>query len=172
MQGRKTVPMIIVIDKGYASKPSQMPAQNPAASGRRIGGSSAFEEVMIKDLIPYIDSNFCTLADQGHHAMSGLSMGPMCTKTITLAHLDTFSHIGLLSGGTITRAEITDKSKVKLVFMSYDSRENGSANVKNAADVLQQAGIKSASYVSPLTAHEFQSWRRSLSEFAQLLFRN
>ncbi len=54
--------------------------------------------------------------------------------------------------------------------MSYGSRERGSEGVKSAADALNQAGIKSASYVSPLTAHEFQSWRRSLREFAQLLF--
>jgi S-formylglutathione hydrolase FrmB len=61
---------------------------------------------------------------------------------------------------------------VNLVFMSYGSREGGSSTVKNAADVLQQAGIKSASYVSPLTAHEWQSWRRSLHEFAPLVFKN
>ena len=46
--------------------------------------------------------------------------------------------------------------------MSYGSRERGSDGVKAAADALNQAGIKSASYVSPLTAHEWQSWRRSL----------
>jgi enterochelin esterase-like enzyme len=123
-------------------------------------------------MIPYIDSHFRTLADQGHRAMSGLSMGAMCTKSVTLAHLDVFSHIGLFSGGTIAPAEITDKTKVKLVFMSYGSRERGSDGVKAAADVLNQAGIRSASYVSPLTAHEWQSWRRSLREFAQLLFTN
>jgi hypothetical protein len=36
---------------------------------------------------------------------------------------------------------------------------------------LQKAGINSLSYVSPLTAHEWQSWRRSIREFALLLFR-
>jgi enterochelin esterase family protein len=127
---------------------------------------------MLSDMIPWVDSNFRTLADQTHRAMSGLSMGGMCTKAVTLAHLDKFAYIGLFSGGSIAPTEITDKSKVKLVFMSYGSREPGSNGVKNAADVLQQAGIKSASYVSPLTAHEWQSWRRSLCEFAQLLFKN
>jgi enterochelin esterase family protein len=127
---------------------------------------------MLNDLIPFIDSNFRTIADQGHRAMSGLSMGGMCTRTITLAHLDTFSHIGIFSGGTIAPDDIKDKSKVKLVFMSYGSRERGSDSVQAAADVLNEAGIKSVAYVSPLTAHEWQSWRRSLYEFAQLLFNN
>jgi enterochelin esterase-like enzyme len=187
----KAKPFIVVMETSAAYKPGEAPPQprQPQAAvpgqGAPAGQAASatarpripfsfdtYAELMINDLIPYIDNNFRTLADQGHRAMSGLSMGAMCTKAITLAHLDKFSYIGLFSGGTIAPAEITDKSKVKLVFMSYGSRENGSANVKNAADILQQAGIKSASYISPLTAHEFQSWRRSLSEFAQLLFRN
>jgi enterochelin esterase-like enzyme len=148
------------------------PGTPPSGAARpRMGFSfDTYADLMINDMIPWIDSHFRTLADQGHRAMSGLSMGAMCTKSVTLAHLDMFSHIGLFSGGTIAPAEITDKTKVKLVFMSYGSRERGSDGVKNAADVLNQAGIRSASYVSPLTAHEWQSWRRSLYQFAQLLF--
>ena len=37
---------------------------------------------------------------------------------------------------------------------------------------LKAAGINACFYVSPLTAHEWQSWRRSLHEFASLLFQN
>jgi enterochelin esterase family protein len=134
-------------------------------------GGGAYGQLMVNDLIPYIDSNFRTMADQAHRAMSGLSMGAMMTKSVTLANLDKFAYIGLFSGGTIAPAELTDKSKVKLVFMSYGSREPGSASLKAAADALQQAGIKNATYISPLTAHEWQSWRRSLREYAQLLFK-
>jgi enterochelin esterase family protein len=148
------------------------PAAAPGAAPRPRFSTESYANVMLNDMIPWVDSNFRTLADQAHRAMSGLSMGGMYTKSITLAHLDKFAYIGLFSGGSIAPTEITDKSKVKLVFMSYGSREPGSNGVKNAADVLQQAGIKSASYVSPLTAHEWQSWRRSLREFAQLLFNN
>lgn len=144
----------------------------PGAPARRGFSFDAYADLMLKDMIPYIDATFRTIPDQAHRAMSGLSMGAMCTKAVTLAHLDTFSHIGLFSGGMIAPAEISDKSKVKLVFMSYGSREGGSAGVKAAADTLNQAGIKGVSYVSPLTAHEWQSWRRSLREFAPLLFRD
>jgi S-formylglutathione hydrolase FrmB len=144
----------------------------PGAGARPRFSFDTYADVMINDMIPWVDSNFRTLADQAHRAMSGLSMGGMCTKAVTLAHLDKFAYIGLFSGGSIALADITDKSKVKLVFMSYGSREPGSNGVKNAADALQQGGIKSVSYVSPLTAHEWQSWRRSLREFAQLLFKD
>jgi len=130
---------------------------------------------MIEELIPYIDANFRTMADAGHRAMSGLSMGGMYTKSITMAHLDTFSHIGIFSGGNIAPTDITDmaafKQKVKLVFVSYGSRENGAAGKTNV-EALKQAGIKSVFYESPNTAHEWLTWRRSLHEFAPLLFQD
>ncbi len=79
-----------------------------------------------------IDANYRTLADQPHRAMAGLSMGGMQTKAITLASLDVFSHIGIFSGGSIAPADINDlavfKQKVKLVFVSYGSREIDPAN--------------------------------------------
>src|SRR5690606_12744798 len=98
----------------------------------RIGGLSSFdigpfETVLLDELIPYVDANFRTLSDQPHRAMAGLSMGAMETKTITLKHLDTFSHIGLFSGGSITLDDVNGtpgyRDLVELTFVSYGSRE-------------------------------------------------
>jgi enterochelin esterase-like enzyme len=140
---------------------------------RRGFNFSAFEHLLIDDLIPYIDANFRTIADQPHRAMAGLSMGGMQTRTIAMAHLDSISHIGIFSGGSIAAADITDmaafKKKVKVVFVSYGSRENGAAGKTNV-EALKQAGVNSAFYESPETAHEWLSWRRSLYQFAPLLF--
>jgi enterochelin esterase-like enzyme len=130
-----------------------------------------FQTVLIDELIPYIDDNFRTLADQPHRAMGGLSMGGMETKTITLARPDVFSHYALLSGGTYAPGDIKDKSKVKLIFISCGSFENPDG-VKKAATALKDAGINAVSFVSENTRHEFQTWRRSLHELAPLLFKN
>jgi enterochelin esterase-like enzyme len=139
-----------------------------------------FETVLVDELIPYIDTNFRTLSEQSHRAMAGLSMGGMETKSITLKNLDKFSHIGLFSGGIISLEDVDNtpgfKEKVKLVFVSYGSRElsggrsRRGGDPKANADALKQADINSVFYVSADTAHEFQSWRRSLHQFAQLLF--
>jgi len=186
---KKIKPFIVVMETSAAYKPGEVPASamprqtlpagtQPAAQGgqpapvRPRFSFDTYEELMISDLIPWIDSNYRTLTTQSNRAMAGLSMGSAVTRQVALKHLDKFSYIGILSGGTVLPTDITDKSKVKLVFMSFGSRENGSANLKSAEDVLNQAGIKSVSYVSPLTAHEWQSWRRSLREFALLLFKN
>jgi enterochelin esterase-like enzyme len=129
-----------------------------------------FQTVLIDELIPYIDANFSTIADQPHRAMAGLSMGGMETKTITLNNPDVFSHFGLLSGGTYAPADINDKSKVKLIFLSCGSKERPDG-VMNAAVALKDAGFNAVSYVSEGTAHEFQTWRRSLYQLAPMLFK-
>jgi S-formylglutathione hydrolase FrmB len=67
---------------------------------------------------------------------------------------------------------------VKLVFVSYGSRElggdrtNRGGDPKANAEAMKTAGINSHFYISPNTAHEWQSWRRSLRETAPLLFVN
>ena len=39
--------------------------------------NTPFEHVLVEEMIPFIDANFRTLADQPHRAMAGLSMGGM-----------------------------------------------------------------------------------------------
>lgn len=129
-----------------------------------------FQTVLVDELIPYVDATFRTLANPLNRAMAGLSMGGMETKTITINKPDLFAYYGLLSGGTYAPADIKDKSKVKLIFLSCGSREKPDG-VKNAVVALNEAGIKSVSYVSEDTGHEFLTWRRSLRELAPLLFK-
>lgn len=147
------------------------PARGPG--GVFAAAAEAFEKVLVGELIPYIDANFRTLSDQPHRAMAGLSMGGAETKIITLKNLDKFSHIGLFSGGTITTNDVNNtpgfREKVKVVFCSCGSRENASG-IRANHEALNSIGIKNTAYVSEGTAHEFLTWRRSLREFAPLLF--
>lgn len=131
----------------------------------------SFQTVLVKELIPYIDSHFRTLPDQPNRAMAGLSMGGMETKMITTANSDVFSHYALLSGGTFAPSDLkTDKQKPGLVFISCGSKENPDG-VRKSVEDLKAAGFNAVSYVSPNTGHEFLTWRRSLKELAPLLFR-
>src|SRR5437762_45733 len=158
----KTKPFIIAMEFGgnpFAgprrtnAAPAAAGATNNAAGGPARGNFnfSAFEKALIEDFIPFIDANFRTIADQPHRAMAGLSMGGMQTRAITLAHLDKFSHIGVFSGGSIALTNVTDmaafKEKVKLVFVSYGSRELGGdrsgrgGDPKANTEALKAAGI-------------------------------
>ena len=127
-----------------------------------------------------IDASYRTLANQKNRAMAGLSMGGMQTRVITLANPDVFSQVGMFSGGSFSEEDVKNapgfREKVKLLFVSFGSRELDNSrmgfggNPKENTEKLKELGMNTHFYVSPETAHEWQTWRRSLYQFAQLLF--
>ncbi len=156
----------------------------PGAGGRGGGGGRGmlgdgwgknFENDLLKDIIPYMESHYSVYTDSQHRALAGLSMGGMQTRSIVPANVEKFNYVGVFSGGTLTPQNFTNnldgfKKNIKLVFMSYGSQEGGSAGLKDAAAAVQQAGVKGLYYVSPGSAHDMTSWKRSLYYFAPLLF--
>ncbi|MEQ1829378.1 MAG: alpha/beta hydrolase-fold protein, partial [Pirellula sp.] len=177
---RKTKPFIIVMTYGMTNDAPLGGPRGGAGGGRPAFNFDKFKGVLLDDLVPYVDANFRTLADQPNRAMAGLSMGGMQTRTIAPANLDKFSAIGLFSGGSIGADSITNmdefKQKVKLVFVGYGSKELGGnrggfgGDPKAATEGLKAAGVNAHFYASQDTAHEWQSWRRCLYQMAPLLF--
>ena len=137
-----------------------------------LGGFTAkeFEKVLVDELVPFIDANFQTKADKWNRAMAGLSMGGMETKTITLRRPEVFGSYGLLSGGQYEPSDIKDKKQVKLIFESCGSKEQPD-RINESVKNLKAAGFNAHGYISEGTAHEFLTWRRSLYQMAQLLFK-
>ena len=146
------------------------------------GAAGLFADTLLHEIIPMIDEKYRTMADRDHRGLAGLSMGGMQTRAIGLAHLETFANIGIFSGGTLGDLKATNSplakpaefnQLVKVAFVSYGSMEGGAKSLASYHDSLVAAGITNMSYyISPGTAHEWQSWRRSFYQFAPLLFQN
>jgi len=148
--------------------------------------NNAFPEVLVKEVIPMIDSTFRTIPDRDHRAMAGLSMGGFQTFQTTMTNLDKFAYVGGFSGAAFLQPDSDIKEvfdgvwadpeafnkKVKVVYLSIgtDEPERMYQSVNNFHKVIEEAGIKHIYYESPGTSHEWQTWRRSLHQFAQLLF--
>ena len=195
----KAVPFIIVMDNGSDTygpnnpRPERPAAgaprpQAPAQGQRPQGGNpfagmnfaGAFQSILEKDLIPMVEANYRVYADGAHRAMAGLSMGGMQTHSIALANPKLFSWIGIFSGGVFSKEEVDAtpgfRENNKLIFISFGSRElenriGGAADPRPITEELGQTGMNTVFYVSPDTAHEWQSWRRALYNFAQKLFK-
>jgi len=199
----KSVPMIVVMDRGYASLPgtetaprpnnpgmnaflagAQAPAGNPTARpAAPFRFSSIFPELLVKEIVPMIDASFRTLTDRESRAMAGLSMGGMHTFQAVMPNLDKFAYLGGFSGGAGSVEQIDQlydgifanpekfNQQVKLMFLSIGSEERPE-RVKAFADALQTRGLQNVVYYeSEGSAHEWLTWRRSLREFAPLLFK-
>ena len=165
----------------------QAPAQGQRPQAGRGGNpfagmnfAGAFQDILEKDLIPMVEANYRVYTDGAHRAMAGLSMGGMQTHSIALANPTLFSWIGIFSGGVFSKEEVDAtpgfRENNKLIFISFGSRElenriGGAADPRPITEELGKSGMNTAFYVSPDTAHEWQSWRRALYNFAQKLFK-
>jgi enterochelin esterase-like enzyme len=177
---KKAVPMIVIMEKGYATRAGEQ--QTSGGPGRGDGG--AFEDVVLKDLIPMIDATYRTKSDRESRAIAGLSMGAGQALRIGLAHPDTFSAVGAFSGvgkvdpktafgGVFADPEAFDK-KVSLLYL-HCGTVGLDANIHKSAtglhDALRQAGIKNVLFREAKgLAHEWQTWRYALHDFAPRLF--
>lgn len=201
----KATPMLVVMDQGYARRPGEEevplgPPRGlfnpkpgdpppPAFPPEFIRMFSAFEEVVVQDLIPYVDATYRTLPNREHRAIAGYSMGGMQAFLIGLRHTDKFSAIGGLSGagGGFGDGSIDPKryfngvlddadgfnAKMRLIFIGVGTQEperilNG---VRGYHRALKQLRIKHVYYESPGTGHEWLTERRNLRELALHLFR-
>lgn len=180
----KAVPMIIVMDNGYAYKP-----QDKTVTDNKTRPVSVFEDVMIQEIIPMIDAKFRTKAGREHRAIAGLSMGANQTMRIIMNNLDKFSFMGGFSGTpNYPSADVIDPAtfldgkykngaelnkKLKLLWLGLGTKEPnpfpGSVGAFRA--MLDKQGIKYTWYESPGTAHEWLTWRRDLQQYAGLIFK-
>ena len=178
----KAKPMIVVMEKGYATR-AGAPAEL-GGKGKGFGKGAVFEDVVLKDLLPMIDSTYRTIPHRDQRAIAGLSMGAGQAMQIGLTHLDTFSAIGAFSGvgkadpktsygGVFADPAAFDK-KVNLLYLHSGTVSLDAGIHKNAEALynsLQQAGIKNVVFRDAKgLAHEWQTWRYALYDFAPRLF--
>lgn len=180
---RTAVPMIVVMDNGYATAKNQV--QGTAGFNAK-DRTEVLERVYVNEIIPGIDSYYRTLADRDNRAMAGLSMGGLQTMNIGMKNTDKFSAFGFFSGAimggilddpkTAFNGIFADaksfNSRVKLMWFGAGSGETQFVKmVEDTRKKLGDLGINTTGYISEGTFHEWHTWRRHLHEFAPLIFK-
>jgi enterochelin esterase-like enzyme len=188
----KAVPMIVVVTNGNPNTPAA-PLDRPAAMQNKIPGgigsmsSGKFEESLVKDVMPYIESNYRVIADAEHRAITGFSMGGYQTQNITNANPTMFKYIGVMSMGLFSsfgnnpnpnynkdqhvaqlKALIAAKPRVYWIGMAKSDFLYSTAT--KLRSLYDEVGLK-YTYRENEGTHDWNSWRLYLSEFAPLLFK-
>jgi enterochelin esterase family protein len=168
----KARPMVVVMENGYA------PAPGVEEPGRQ---ENRFADLVIRELIPRIDSQFRTLADRENRAIAGLSMGAGQALRIGLGNLEKFAHVGAFSGGgrnfdpetsfggALRDAEQANR-RLDLLWIGCGRQESQWAGATAMHAALEQRGVEHVWFECDGT-HEWHVWRRSLHDFAPRLFR-
>lgn len=169
----KAVPMIVVIPNGRAEVDDH-PKDN--AYGHAAAFAN-FEGDLLKDLIPYIESNYSAETDREHRAVAGLSMGGGQSLNFGLGHLDKFAWVGGFSSAPNTKTPqqlVPDpeaaKKQLKLLWVSCGNKD-GLINIsQNLHAYLKDHGVEHVWNVDS-NAHDPTEWRNNLYHFVQKLFR-
>jgi enterochelin esterase-like enzyme len=138
-----------------------------------------YEDVLLKDLIPYIEKNYHAAPDRNMRAIAGLSWGGGQSLVYGYRNLNTFSWIGGFSPAPNAgsgSANIKDlaavKSSVHLNYLAAGTAESGFLNTaRNYHNHLAQNGVtKVLLQVEQGQAHVAENWNRQLHHFAQRIF--
>jgi enterochelin esterase-like enzyme len=146
----------------------------PMAS--RADATRGFENELLKDIIPLVESRYAVLSDPEHRALAGLSMGGGQSLRIGLKHLDKFAWIGGFSSAIFGQANIPADgteaaSKIRLLWLSCGDSDRLLDGNKSFHASLEEKKIPHTWHLET-GGHTFAVWRNDLYLFSQLLFRS
>lgn len=168
----KAKPMIIVMPAGHT----------PDRPGADLLTNTDFREDFLKDLIPYVDAHYRTIAKADARAMAGLSMGGAHTIQNGLTHPELFHYIGVFSMGLQSPQQAADYAArndaalkqgakaFKLVYYAMGKDDFLHGTVAPTRATLDKYGIAHV-YNESSGGHTWINWRRYLADFAPRLFR-
>lgn len=169
---KKIVPMIVVLPNGRAQP-------NDRAEGDVMATAPAFakfEQDLLNDVIPFVESKYSTKSDRENRALAGLSMGGGQSLDFGLTHLDTFAWVGGFSSAPNTRlpAELVPDPelairKLKLLWISCGDQD-GLINISQRLHAyLKEKNVPHIWHVDS-GRHEWKVWKNDLYLFSQRIF--
>jgi enterochelin esterase-like enzyme len=162
------------INRLLAQGASPQPGRPGAPRGS--GLNAAFEQDLLKDIIPYVEAYYPVRADAKHRAIAGLSMGGGQALTIGLKHPDRFAWVGGFSSALFRdQADLLADSglgqKLRLLWLSCGDADQLMGASKAFHATLGDNKIPHVWYVDS-GGHTWPVWKNDLYLLSQLLFRD
>ncbi len=174
----KVQPMVMVFPANNAAVTADAGDNYRASSiGGMDGWGKPFENDLVKDIIPYVDSHYSVYTDREHRALAGLSLGGGQALQIGFSHLDLFASIGGLSSAgnndppaQLVRDPAAVRKGLKLLWLGCGNRD-GLMDVSQELDsFFKSKGIPHVFRVDGY-AHNRIEWASQLYFMAQQLFK-
>jgi len=180
----KIAPMIVVMPFGFPTKPGE-PTRNEKVTPEERGKAlQKWQDDLLTDVIPFIETHYPAIADSSHRALAGLSMGGGQTMRIGPTHSDVFAYDAIFSAGirrqpdgkesdpTTTYPDAqTLNSRLKLLWVSCGDKDRGLEGAKKLDQTLTEKQIHHI-WHEDTGAHEWPVWKNDLYLVAQRLFKD
>jgi len=172
---KKLMPMIVVLPNGRAMKDDR--SGGNIYDAEKIKAFETFEQDLLNDVIPFVESKYPAIANRENRALAGLSMGGGQALNFGLGNLNTFAWIGGFSSAPNTKppevlvpnpSEATQK--LKLLWVSCGDQD-GLINISQGVHAyLKDKKVPHIWHVDS-GQHDFQVWKNDLYLFSQLIFK-
>jgi enterochelin esterase-like enzyme len=193
----KVLPMVVVFPNGNSSVTADAAgafpgegmgargAHTPQGAGRGAGRGrggfeswgTPFENDLLKDVIPYVESHYSVYTDREHRALAGLSMGGGQTLNIGLSHIGTFAWIGGFSSAPNTKqppsALLPDPAsarQLKLLWLACGNKDGLIRISQGVHNYLKENGVPHVWHVDA-NAHDTTEWDNNLYLFSRRIFK-
>jgi enterochelin esterase-like enzyme len=175
------------MNQGRAQHPPGAPAGgdtaaagNSAGRGGRQGMNmepwlAPFENDLLKDIIPFVESHYSVYSDRDHRALAGLSMGGGQALNIGTVHPGTFAYVAGFSSAPDTKRPpelVPDPEvpkKLKLLWLSCGSKDGLLWVSQGVHAYLKDKGVPHVWNVDG-NAHDTPEWQNNLYHFLQKIF--
>ncbi len=172
-------PMIVVMPLGYGTM--EIVAQGWGSVGHtdlRERNFTGFRDALLTEIIPAVESEYRVTKDRNARAIAGLSMGGAESLRTGLNNLDKFAWIGAFSSGGIPDDFEKDfpgldakaNQQLHLLWIACGTEDHLITANRNLREWLKTKGIEHTDIETP-GMHTWMVWRRDLTAFAGLLFR-
>lgn len=170
---KKIEPFIIVFPSGNATA---TPADEKQGDRTSESYGTPYENDLLKEIIPFVESHYSVFTDRNHRAIAGMSMGSGQTLNIGLSHLDLFAWIASVAAAPNTKppAELVPDPAalkgLKLLWLSVGNHDNLFRVSRGVHDYLKEKGVSHVWRVDT-NGHDTGEMSNSLYHFAQKLFK-
>lgn len=172
---KKLVPMIVVLPNGRAMKDDR--SGGNIFEPEKVKAFETFEQDLLNDIIPFVESNYSVKANRESRALAGLSMGGGQSLNFGLSNLDTFAWVGGFSSAPNTKAPevlipnpVETAKKLKLLWISCGNEDGLISFSQKLHQYCKENKVPHIWQVEP-GKHEFPVWKNDLYQFSQLIFR-
>ncbi len=173
---KRIEPFIMVLPNGNAAADPGTPGSRGSMGAGFGGWGKPFEDDLLKDIIPFIESHYSVRADRVHRALAGLSMGGGQSLDFGLGNLDTFAWVGGFSSAPNTfppEQLVPDPKKatgqLELLYISCGNKDGLIRISQGVHAYLKENNVPHIWHVDE-HAHDFEHWKKGLYNFSQLIF--
>ena len=155
-----------------------MPNMGSIGSDNSFPPKASYETVVLDELVPAVERDFCTWSNRDHRAIGGISRGGFWAYEIALRHPDTFGIVGGHSAAfdpgnapaafnplelALNAPFLTDANL--RMYLDNGADDASGTNLELFSNRLSSRGIAHTYIISPVGGHDAAYWTAHLQDY-------